>query len=147
MDFPGGSDGKVSVCLQCGRPGFGPWVGKIPWRRKEQPTPVLSPRKSHGWRSLVQATVHGITKSQAWLSDFPLTSLITQTVKNLPAVQETQVQSLDWEDPMEKGMAALPLLLPGKAHGQRRLVSYSQWGCKELDTTGWLTLSHILGNT
>ena len=28
-DFPGGSDGK-SVCLQCGRPGFDPWVGKIP---------------------------------------------------------------------------------------------------------------------
>ena len=46
-DFPGGSDGK-SVCLQCGRPGFNPWVGKIPWRRKWQPTPVLLPWKSHG---------------------------------------------------------------------------------------------------
>ena len=43
----------------CGRPGFNPWVGKIPWRRKWQPTPVLLPRKSHGWRSLLQATVHG----------------------------------------------------------------------------------------
>ena len=31
----------VSVCLQCERPGFDPWVGKIPWRRKWQPTPVL----------------------------------------------------------------------------------------------------------
>ena len=50
--FPGGSDGKAS-CLQCGRPGFHPWVGKIPWRRKRQPTPVLLPRKSHGRRSLV----------------------------------------------------------------------------------------------
>ena len=29
------------------------WVGKIPWRRKWQPTPVLLPGKSHGWRSLV----------------------------------------------------------------------------------------------
>ena len=47
-DFPGGSDGK-SVCLQCGRTGFDPWVGKIPWRRKRQPTPVLLPGKSHGW--------------------------------------------------------------------------------------------------
>ena len=36
----GGSDGK-SVCLQCGRPEFSPWVGKIPWRRAWQPTPVL----------------------------------------------------------------------------------------------------------
>ena len=32
-DFPGGSGGKAS-CLQCGRPGFDPWVGKILWRRK-----------------------------------------------------------------------------------------------------------------
>ena len=33
MKFPGGSDGK-SIWLQCGRPRFNPWVGKIPWRRK-----------------------------------------------------------------------------------------------------------------
>ena len=33
-------------------------------------------------------------------------SLMTQTVKNLPEMQETQVQSLGWEDPLEKGMAA-----------------------------------------
>ena len=50
QDFPGGSDGKVS---QCGRLGFDPWVGKIPWRRKWQPTPVLLPGKFHGQRSLV----------------------------------------------------------------------------------------------
>ena len=41
------------MCLQCGRPGFDPWVGKIPWRRKWQSTPVLLPGKSHGERSLV----------------------------------------------------------------------------------------------
>ena len=34
------------------------------WRRKWQPTPVLLPGKSHGWRSLVGYTVHGIAKSQ-----------------------------------------------------------------------------------
>ena len=58
---------------QCGRPGFDPWVGKIPWRRKWQPTPELLPRKSHEWRSLVQATVHGVTKSQTRLSMSSLT--------------------------------------------------------------------------
>ena len=42
-----------SVCLQCRRPGFDPWVRKIPWRRKWQSTPVLLPGKSHGQRSLV----------------------------------------------------------------------------------------------
>ena len=39
-----GSDSK-SVCLQCGRPGLDPWVRKIPWRRRWQPTPVLLPGK------------------------------------------------------------------------------------------------------
>ena len=42
-----------SVCLECGRPGFDPWVGKIPWRRKWHPTPVFLPGESHGGRSLV----------------------------------------------------------------------------------------------
>ena len=44
---------QKSICLQCGRPRFDPWVGKILWRRKWQPTPVLLPGKSHGWRSVV----------------------------------------------------------------------------------------------
>ena len=52
LSFPGGSDSKI-VCLQCWRPGFNPWVGKIPWRRKWQATPVLLPGKFHGWRNLV----------------------------------------------------------------------------------------------
>ena len=46
------SDGKASAC-NVGRPGFDPWVGKIPWRRKWQPTPVLLPGDSNGQRSLV----------------------------------------------------------------------------------------------
>ena len=40
------------VCLQCRRPGFSPWVGKIPWRKQWQPTPVLLPRESHEQRRL-----------------------------------------------------------------------------------------------
>ena len=46
MHFPGGSDGKESVCNagDLGSiPGFDPWVGKIPWRRAWQPTPVFLP--------------------------------------------------------------------------------------------------------
>ena len=45
-----GSDSKESAC-QCGRCGFDPWIRKIPWKRKTQPTPVL-PAKFHGQRSL-----------------------------------------------------------------------------------------------
>ena len=40
------------ICLKCRRPRFNPWVGKISWRRKWQPTPVFLARKSHGQRSL-----------------------------------------------------------------------------------------------
>ena len=41
------------VHLQCRRPGYKPWVGKISWRREWQLTPVLLPGESHGQRSLV----------------------------------------------------------------------------------------------
>ena len=44
-----------------------PWVGKIPWRRKWRPTPVVLPGESHGQRSL-GVVVHGVTKSQTGLS-------------------------------------------------------------------------------
>ena len=47
MGFPGGSEGKESAC-NAGRPGFDPWVGKIPWRRKWQSTPVCLPGEFHG---------------------------------------------------------------------------------------------------
>ena len=53
--FPGGTSGKEPTC-QCRRRkrrGFDPWVGKIPWRRQWQPTPVLLPGKSRGRRSLM----------------------------------------------------------------------------------------------
>jgi len=48
--FPGGASGKESTC-QCKRherQGFDPSVGKIPWRRAQQPTPVFLPGKFHG---------------------------------------------------------------------------------------------------
>ena len=89
---------------------------------------------------------------------------MAQLVKNLPAMQETWVRFLGWEDPLEKGKAAqtvkrlptmqeagfnpwvgkipwrrkwqpTPVPLPGKSHGQRSLVGYSPWGHKESDTT------------
>ena len=49
-------------------------------------------------------------------------------VKNLPAVWETWVQSLGWEDPLEKGAMTTPIFWPGEVHGQRNLVGYSSWG-------------------
>ena len=51
---------RVKRLPECGRPGFDPWVRKIPWKRKWQPTPVLLPGKSHGLRSLVGYSPWGL---------------------------------------------------------------------------------------
>ena len=66
-------------------------------------------------------------------------SLVAQMVKNLPAMQKTQVQSPGQEDPLEKGMATHSSILPGKSHAQRILVGCSPWGLIELDVTEQLT--------
>ena len=62
-----------------------------------------------------------------------INSLVPQTVKNPPAVQETQVRSLGWEDPpwRRKWQPTL-VFLPGAFHRQRSLVGYSPWGCKRV---------------
>ena len=57
-----------------GRCKFDPWVRKIPWRRKWQPTPVFLLGKSHGQRSLAgYGVVHGATKCQTGLNDWACT--------------------------------------------------------------------------
>ena len=56
--------------------------------------------------------------------------LVAQMAKNLSATQETQVQSLGWEDPLEQGMASTLIFLPGEFHGQKNLVGYSPWNQK-----------------
>ena len=57
---------------------------------------------------------------------------MAQLVKNLPAMQETWVRSLGWEDPLEKGKERLPtpVFWPAEFHGP-----YSPWGLKELNMT------------
>ena len=51
-DFPRGSDGKKSA-YNAGSLGSIPGSGRFPWRRKWQPTLILLPGESHGWRNLV----------------------------------------------------------------------------------------------
>ena len=73
-----------------------------------------------------------------------------QWVKNLPAVQETWVQILGWEDPLEKEMATHSSILAWRIHGQRSLAGYSPWVHKHLDTTERPALSrhfHIMNTT
>ena len=63
-------------------------------------------------------------------------------VNNLLTVHKTEIPSLDWEDPLEKGMATHSGILPGEFHGQRILVGYSPWGHKVLDRTESNTFFH-----
>ena len=67
-------------------------------------------------------------------------SLVAHMVKNRPAMRETWVRSLCWEDPWRRAWQPIPVFLPGESRGQRSLVGYSPWGRKELDTTERLTL-------
>ena len=82
------------ICLQCRRPWFDPWVGKIPWRRGRLPT-----------------------------IQYSCSSLVAQLVKSLSAMWETWVWSLDWEDPLEEGMATTPIFWPGEFHGLQSMGS------------------------
>ena len=77
---------RSRIRLQCNRPRFSPWVGKVPWRREWQPTAVFLPGKSHGHGSLAgssprdhkesDSTEH-IRREQRFLS--PWTSLMIWT--------------------------------------------------------------------
>ena len=55
--------GKESAC-QCGRPGFNPWVRKVPWRIKWHPPPVFLPGRSHGQRNLAGYSPQGSKESE-----------------------------------------------------------------------------------
>ena len=59
-------------------------------------------------------------------------SLVTQMVKNLPVMQETQIRSLGWEGPLEKGMATHSSVPAWGFHGQRNLMGSSPWGHKRV---------------
>ena len=73
-------------------------------------------------------------------------NLVAQTVKSLPAVRETRVRSLGWEDTLAKKWQPTPVFLLGKSHRRRSLAGYSPWGRKASDTTQrlhFLSLSEV----
>ena len=64
------------------------------------------------------------------------------TIKNLPAMQETWVQSLEWKMPWTREWQPTPVFLTGESHGQRSLVAVVHGGHKKSDMTGRLTHTH-----
>ena len=91
-------------------------------------------------RDITLPTKVHLVKAMAFL--VVIASLVTQRLKRLPAMWETRVRSLGWEDLLEKEMIpwrrkwqSTPVFLPGESHGGRSLVGYSPRSCKESDTT------------
>ena len=110
MGFPSSSAGRV--CLQCRRPWFDSWVGKILWRRNRLPTPVFLglPGVSHGKKS---------TRNAGDLSSIP-------GLGRSPGGR--------YGNPLQYSCLENPL-------GQRSLAGYSPWGLKETDVTKFSTYS------
>ena len=116
LGFPGGSDSKESTC-NAGDPSFNSWVSKIPWRRDGLPTPAFlgfpggSDSKesacSAGDPSLIPRLERSPGEGMGYPLQYSWASLVTQLVKNPPAMWETWVQFLGWEDPLEKGKASI----------------------------------------
>ena len=112
----------------------------ICWRRDRLSTPIFLgfPGGSAGKESACNAgdsnSIPGSGRSPGEGTGYPLqyswASLVAQLVNNPPAMWETWVQFLSWEDPLEKGMVPTLVFGPGEYQGL-----YKPWDCKELDMT------------
>ena len=78
---------------------------------------------------------------------FIVNSLVAWTVKCLPTMRESWVQSLGWEYPLEKEMATHSSTHAWKIPWARSLVGYSPSGHKKSDMTGWLLLTSLIVNS
>ena len=117
----------------------------VPWPGIEPGPPTLGSLSSEIFG--VDFDSHWEIKNHMWyLMEVRGASLVDQKAKNLCATQGTQVQSLGWEIPWRRKWPLTPVFLPGESHGQRSLVGYSPWTCKESDTTERLTLSLSRGS-
>ena len=91
--------------------------------------------------------IPGLGRSAGEWIGYPLqcswASPVAQLVKNPPAMWETWVWSLGWEDPLKVEMVTHSSILAGESHGQRSLAGYSPWSLKVSETTEWLSLSFL----
>ena len=108
--FPGkrtslGTQTGEGIHLQCRRPGFDPWVGKIPWRREWQPTSNLAWIIPWTEEPGKQAIAQGVTKSQSQLSNYLFHFFSLSQESNFPQIATnsipeavfTSVFSLVWD--------------------------------------------------
>ena len=126
--MPGGSAGKESAC-KAGDLGSISELGRSPGEGKGYPLQYSGLENS-------MDCVHGVAKSQTQLSNFHFHFIFPGgSVVKESACQcrrrgfDSSVRKIPWR------RKPSPVFLPGKSHGQRSLVGYSPWGCKESDTT------------
>ena len=136
--FPGGARGKelTGQCRRHKRLGFNPWVGKIPWRRAWQPTPVFLPGESHGQRGLAGYSPRGHKESD---TTEMTQHACTQCSFIIRQIQRSCTHLRVWFK--EKGAAEDEMVrwhhrlnghgfeqTPGDSGGRRSLVCCSLWG-------------------
>ena len=103
------------------------------YTEKSSQTPSTTPQESKAAVAL-RGTLQ--SRSGFWRKPLEVASLVAQLVKNPPAIWETWVQSLGWENSLEKGTVTHSIFWPGEFHGL-----YSPWGPKESGTTERLSHS------
>ena len=115
------------ICMQRRRPGFDPWVRKIPWRRAWQPTPVFLPGESHGQRGLAGCGPWGRTESDT-------TEVVKQqqqqlstgeTLNNFSQDQETLAYGPASRSILSSLLLSFPMVLTGSwTHSQKNVGTY-----------------------
>ena len=131
-----GLSGKESAC-QCRRHGFDPWVGKILWRRKWQPTPVflpgIKPRSPTLQMDSLPAEVQGKPYSKPNSKPNIKASLIAQLVRIHLQCRRSQFDSWVGKIPWRRDRIPTPVFWTGEFQGL-----YSPWVIK-----GWIRLSNF----
>ena len=127
VGFPSGTSGKEPTC-QCRRhkrPGFDPWVRKMPWRKLWQHTSVFLPGEFHGWGAW-WSTVHGVQRV-----GFNWNDLVCMTLQSIylsdsdgkeSACNAERFSKIPWR----RAWQPTPAFLPGESHGQKSLAGYRQ---------------------
>ena len=145
LGLPRWLSGKESACHSedTGDLGLIPGWGRSPGGGHDNPLQyscLENPMDRGGWWALI----HRVTKSQTrlkWLNTniYLRASSVAQRVKNLPAMQETWVRFLSWEDPLEGGMTTHSSILAWRIPMDRGAWRATVHGMAESDTTEWLS--------
>ena len=130
------ASGKEPAC-QCRRQryGFDPWVRKIPWRRKWQPTPVFLLGEFHGQRNLVGYS-HVITQNWTLLKRLSTAAFrLPRWLSGKESICQCRRHRFYLrvgKNPRSRKWQPTPVFLPRKPNGQKSLAGCSSWDCKRV---------------